>query len=65
MLNAIVDGGRISSPKSPDSRKGSTVIDFSKEGHFKVTRQGRLVLVSDYIMSCLYVLCACVTLTSR
>ena len=42
-LNAVVDGGRISSPDNPQSRKGSSVIDFTREGHFKVTREGRSV----------------------
>ncbi|KRX64587.1 YrdC domain-containing protein, mitochondrial [Trichinella sp. T9] len=39
-LSLIVDAGKISSP-DPRSRTGSTVVDFSLPGTFKIVREGQ------------------------
>ena len=43
-LNLILDGGRIGtnsgSAESDDDRRGSTVVDLSKEGYYRLIREG-------------------------
>ena len=43
-LNIIVDGGRIQDPEHGGCRLGSSVLNFSSEGHYRVLRQGRYVV---------------------
>lgn len=50
MLNAVVDGGRISDPQHPECRQGSTVVDLSKKGFFQVLRRGRCVIDMELCM---------------
>jgi len=41
-LQAVFDGGRLSSCEKSEAaaRAGSTVIDLSSQGHFKIIREG-------------------------